>query len=132
MGDLDAGVFEIAQEDVDRDSRYSCATSSAGSRRSRSKPACRRPSASSHSRKMPHMWRPFYELADETVAAGGKMLVQGTSRWISTLLSFESTHALRQGAGMARYAQAAAGRTGSRAAESRDAPPSWSKLRAST
>src|SRR5439155_19533482 len=33
----------------------------------------------------------FYELVDDTVAAGGKMLVQGTSRWISTLLSFEST-----------------------------------------
>jgi N-acyl-D-amino-acid deacylase len=42
-------------------------------------------------RKMPQMWRAFYELVDDTVAAGGKMLVQGTSRWISTLLSFEST-----------------------------------------
>src|SRR5581483_1283921 len=42
-------------------------------------------------RKMPHIWRAFYELVDDTVAAGGKMLVQGTSRWISTLLSFEST-----------------------------------------
>jgi N-acyl-D-aspartate/D-glutamate deacylase len=42
-------------------------------------------------RKMPHIWRAFYDLVDDTVAAGGKMLVQGTSRWISTLLSFEST-----------------------------------------
>jgi len=40
---------------------------------------------------MPHIWRAFYELVDDTVAAGGKMLVQGTSRWISTLVSFEST-----------------------------------------
>jgi N-acyl-D-amino-acid deacylase len=52
LGELKAGVFEIAQEDVDRD---------------------------------------FFELADETAAAGGKMLIQGHSRSISTLLSFEST-----------------------------------------
>jgi ribonuclease Y len=42
-------------------------------------------------RKLPHDWRAFYQCVDDTIAAGGKMLVQGTSRWISTLLSFEST-----------------------------------------
>ena len=36
------------------------------------------------------MWRSFFYLADETVVAGGKMLVQTSSRCISVLLSFES------------------------------------------
>ena len=30
-------------------------------------------------------------MIDDTIAAGGKMLAQGTSRWISALLSFETT-----------------------------------------
>ena len=40
-------------------------------------------------------------MVDETVAAGGKMLVQGTSRWISALLSFETAMPFDKTAGMA-------------------------------
>ena len=73
------------------------------------------------SRRAPDYWRRFFELADETVAAGGQMFIQVHSRSLNVLLSFETTHAVRQAAGVARYPQAAAGGTGSGAAQSRDA-----------
>lgn len=90
MGDLHAGVFEIAQEDMDRDpelmrdflARLKALALETGVPTT---------FGGVYSRRAPHFWRPLFELADDTVAAGGKMLVQGTSRWISTLLSFEST-----------------------------------------
>jgi len=90
MGDLHAGVFEIAQEDVDRDPELM--RDFIG----RLKTLAVETSVPTtfgvvYSRKSPHFWRPFFELVDDTIAAGGKMLVQGTSRWISTLLSFETT-----------------------------------------
>jgi N-acyl-D-amino-acid deacylase len=89
MGDLGAGVFEIAQEDVPTPDRLQDFLG-------RMKSLALETGVPTtfgvvYFRKMPQMWRAFYELVDDTVAAGGKMLVQGTSRWISTLLSFEST-----------------------------------------
>jgi N-acyl-D-aspartate/D-glutamate deacylase len=89
MGDLGAGVFEIAQEDVPTPDRLRDFLA-------RLKSLALETHVPTtfgvvYFRKMPHIWRAFYELVDDTVAAGGKMLVQGTSRWISTLLSFEST-----------------------------------------
>jgi N-acyl-D-aspartate/D-glutamate deacylase len=41
--------------------------------------------------KAPDYWRPYFDLADETVAAGGKMFLQVHSRALNVLLSFEST-----------------------------------------
>jgi len=90
MGDLRSGVFEIAQEDMDRDpetmrdflGRLKALALETGVPTT---------FGGVYSRRAQHFWRPLFELADDTVAAGGKMLVQGTSRWISTLLSFEST-----------------------------------------
>ncbi|HJU09405.1 MAG TPA: amidohydrolase family protein [Candidatus Binataceae bacterium] len=89
MGDLGTGVFEIAQEDVPTPDRLH---DFLGRMKSLALET-RVPTTFGvvYFRKMPHIWRAFYELVDDTVAAGGKMLVQGTSRWISTLLSFEST-----------------------------------------
>ncbi|MBV8362552.1 MAG: amidohydrolase family protein [Deltaproteobacteria bacterium] len=89
MGELGAGVFEIAQEDVPTPDRLH---DFLGRLKSLALET-RVPTTFGvvYFRKMPQMWRAFYELVDDTVAAGGKMLVQGTSRWISTLLSFEST-----------------------------------------
>jgi N-acyl-D-aspartate/D-glutamate deacylase len=89
MGDLHAGVFEIAREDIDRDpekmrdyiSRLKALALSSGV------PIT---FGLTHSRKTPHTWRPMFEMVDDTNAAGGKMLVQGHSRSISTLLSFET------------------------------------------
>jgi len=89
MGDLKAGVFEIAQEDVPTPDKLHNFLG-------RLKALALETSVPTtfgvvQFRKMPNMWRAFYECVDDTIAAGGKMLVQGTSRWISTLLSFEST-----------------------------------------
>ncbi len=89
MGDLKAGVFEIAQEDVPTPDKLHDFLG-------RLKALALETNVPTtfgvvQFRKMPNMWRKFYECVDDTVAAGGKMLVQGTSRWISTLLSFEST-----------------------------------------
>ncbi|HLW69808.1 MAG TPA: amidohydrolase family protein [Candidatus Binataceae bacterium] len=89
MGDLGAGVFELAQEDIERDP-------------DRMRDFFDRLQALAldtkvpttfgviYSRKAPHTWRPYFQMIDETIAAGGRMLAQGTSRWISSLLSFET------------------------------------------
>jgi N-acyl-D-amino-acid deacylase len=89
MGDLHAGVFEIAREDIDRDpdkmrdyiGRLKTLAVSTGVPTT---------FGVTYSRKAPHTWRPMFEMVDDTNAAGGKMLVQGHSRSISTLLSFET------------------------------------------
>jgi len=90
MGDLGAGVFEIAQEDVDRDPAM-LRDFNARLKALALETGVPTTFGGISTRRAPQMWRALYELADETVAGGGKMLVQGTSRWISTLLSFEST-----------------------------------------
>jgi len=89
MGDLKAGVFEIAQEDLPTPERLHNFID-------RLKALALESNVPTtfgvvQFRKLPHDWRAFYQCVDDTIAAGGKMLVQGTSRWISTLLSFEST-----------------------------------------
>jgi len=90
LGELKTGVFEIAQEDVDRDPEllrdylHRLKTLAVET-------AVPTTFGAVYFRKLPGFWRHFFELADETAAAGGKMLIQGHSRSISTLLSFEST-----------------------------------------
>lgn len=89
MGELGAGVFEIAREDIDRDpdkmrdyiDRLKTLAVTTGVPTT---------FGVTYSRKAPHTWRPMFEMVDDTTAAGGKMLVQGHSRSISTLLSFET------------------------------------------
>jgi N-acyl-D-amino-acid deacylase len=89
MGDLGAGVFEIAQEDVDKspDVLHDFIARLKALALETKVPTT---FGAVYSRRAPHLWRPFFELADATVEAGGKMLIQGHSRWISTLLSFET------------------------------------------
>ena len=41
-------------------------------------------------RLAPDVWRPFYDVADEAAAIGGRIFVQCHSRHLSTLLSFET------------------------------------------
>jgi N-acyl-D-amino-acid deacylase len=41
-------------------------------------------------RMIPDFWRPYYALAEETAAAGGRMIVQAHSRALNVLLSFEA------------------------------------------
>jgi N-acyl-D-amino-acid deacylase len=89
MGELHAGVFEIAREEIERGpdqmrdyiSRLKALAVSTGVPTT---------FGVTYSRKTPHTWRPLFEMVDDTNAAGGKMLVQGHSRSISTLLSFET------------------------------------------
>jgi N-acyl-D-aspartate/D-glutamate deacylase len=90
MGEMRAGAFEIAREDIDRDpermrdyiTRLETLALDTGV------PIT---FGLTHSRKAPQTWRPLFQMVDETNAAGGKMLVQGHSRSISVLLSFETT-----------------------------------------
>jgi len=90
MGEMRAGVFEIARENNDRDpekmqdfiTRLKALAVDTGVPTT---------FGLTHSRKAPHTWRPFFQMVDDTTAAGGKMLVQGHSRSISVLISFETT-----------------------------------------
>ena len=41
-------------------------------------------------RVAPELWRPYFDLLDETAQAGGRMFAQVHSRALNTLLSFES------------------------------------------
>ncbi len=41
-------------------------------------------------RKQPNMWREQFAMVDETVAEGGKVMVQATSTWNGSLRSFET------------------------------------------
>jgi N-acyl-D-amino-acid deacylase len=89
MGDLHAGVFEIAREDIDRDAEKM------NDYMRRLKGLAIETGVPitfglNYSRKNPHVWRPMVQMVDETNAAGGKMLIQGHSRSISVLLSFET------------------------------------------
>jgi N-acyl-D-amino-acid deacylase len=89
MGDLGAGVFELAQEDVERDPER---MRDFLGRLQQLALDTKVPTTFGviYSRKSPHTWRPYFQMIDETIAAGGRMLAQGTSRWISSLLSFET------------------------------------------
>ena len=89
LGELNSGVFEIAGEDT-------------GLNPDRIQDYCNRLKALAvdtgvpvtfgmfSAPKAPDYWRPFFALADETAAAGGRMFIQVHSRPISVLQSFES------------------------------------------
>ena len=89
LGELNSGVFEIAGEDT-------------GLNPERIQDYCNRLKALAvdtgvpvtfgmfSAPKAPDYWRPFFALADETAAAGGRMFIQVHSRPISVLQSFES------------------------------------------
>jgi N-acyl-D-aspartate/D-glutamate deacylase len=89
MGDMNAGIFEIAGEDT-------------GLNPDRIQDYLDRLKALAvdtgvpvtygmfSSRKAPDYWRHFFKLADETAAAGGRMFIQVHSRSLNTLLSFQT------------------------------------------
>lgn len=89
MGELGAGVFEIASEAPGRNparqrdyfDRLKHLAVESG-----------RPVTFGFvsMRIAPEIWPPYYELANEVAAAGGRMFLQSHSRSISTLLSFKS------------------------------------------
>lgn len=90
MGRLGAGVFEMAKENNRDDAE-------------KAKDFYRRLKemavetgipvtfgALAHRNAKNNDWRPLFDLADDTVAAGGNMAVLATGRWGAILLSFES------------------------------------------
>lgn len=89
MGELNAGIFEIAGEDTglnpervnDYLSRLKALAVDTGV------PVT---FGMFSSRKAPDYWRPFFDLADETNVAGGRMFIQVHSRSLNVLLSFET------------------------------------------
>jgi N-acyl-D-aspartate/D-glutamate deacylase len=89
MGEMNAGVFEIAHEDT-------------GLNPERIRDYLDRLKALAidtgvpitfgmfSSRKAPDYWRHYFQLVDETAAAGGRMFVQVHSRSLNVVLSFET------------------------------------------
>jgi N-acyl-D-aspartate/D-glutamate deacylase len=89
MGDLGAGIFEIAGEDT-------------GAQGARLDDYLARLKALAidtsvpvtygmfSSRRAPDYWRHYFKLADETAVAGGRMFIQVHSRSLNILLSFET------------------------------------------
>jgi N-acyl-D-amino-acid deacylase len=89
MGDLGAGIFEIAGED----------TGAEGARLDDYLARLKALAVDTSvpvtygmfsSRRAPDYWRHYFKLADETAAAGGRMFIQVHSRSLNVLLSFET------------------------------------------
>ena len=89
MGELNAGVFEIANEDARFDperideylGRLKALAVDTGV------PVT---FGMFSSRQAPNMWQPFFTLADETAVAGGRIFIQVHSRPLNVVLSFET------------------------------------------
>lgn len=89
MGDLGAGIFEIASEEVGRDpakqreyhERLKSLAVESG-----------RPVTWGmfSTKKAPEIWAPYMDLLDETAEAGGTMFAQVHSRALTVLMSFET------------------------------------------
>ena len=89
MGEVGGGIFELASEEPGRSPRRqrdyfdrlkNLAVES----------GCPVTFGMPYIRIAPELWPAYYDLANETAAAGGRMFVQAHSRSISTLLSFKS------------------------------------------
>ncbi|MGO9451805.1 MAG: N-acyl-D-amino-acid deacylase family protein [Candidatus Binataceae bacterium] len=89
MGDLGAGIFEIAGEDTgvegERLDNYLARLKALAV--DTSVPVT---FGMFSSRRAPNYWRRYFETADETAAAGGRMFIQVHSRSLNLLLSFET------------------------------------------
>ncbi len=89
MGELNAGIFEIAGEDTgvegDRLDDYLARLKALAI-------DTRVPVTFGmfSTRRAPDYWRNYFTLADETAAAGGRMFIQVHSRSLNVLLSFET------------------------------------------
>ena len=93
MGELNAGVFEIASEDTGRNperiqeylGRLKALAVESG------RPVTYGMFAS---RRAPEVWPHFFSVADEAAAEGGRIFIQVHSRSLSVVLSFETTMTL--------------------------------------
>jgi N-acyl-D-aspartate/D-glutamate deacylase len=89
MGEMNAGVFEIANEDArfDRERIHEYLGRLKALAVDTGVPIT---FGMFSSHQAPDLWRPFFTLADETAAAGGRMFIQVHSRPLSIVLSFET------------------------------------------
>jgi len=92
MGELNAGIFEIAGEGVDRSSGGEDARRDYHRRLRELAVETGRPvTFGLFGRKdAPGIWREYVRLIDETAAAGGRMFAQVHSRALSAILSFKT------------------------------------------
>jgi N-acyl-D-aspartate/D-glutamate deacylase len=92
MGDLNAGIFELAGEGVDRSVGGEEARGDYHRRLRELAVATGRPiTFGLFGRKdAPGIWREYVRLIDETMAAGGRMFAQVHSRALSAILSFKT------------------------------------------
>lgn len=89
LSDLDAGLVEIANEDIGRDP----VAQRAYQERLRDLAVeSGRPLTFGmfSSRRAPDVWPPYFALLDETAALGGRMFIQAHSRALNVLMSFET------------------------------------------
>ncbi len=91
MGDLNAGLFEIAGEGVDRASGDPGLREYHERLRDLAVETGRPVTFGVFSRRgVPGVWKKYMDLLDETAAAGGRMFAQAHSRSLSALLSFKT------------------------------------------
>ena len=85
MGELNAGLFEIAGEGVDRKPATRRARLAYAAARPRGRVEGRSPFGCS-TREPPGTWKKYLDLLDETAAMGGRMFAQAHSRSLGALL----------------------------------------------
>ena len=91
MGDLNAGIFELAGEGVDRAAGDPALREYHVRLRDLAVETGRPITFGVFSRRsVPDVWRKYLALLDETAAAGGRMFAQVHSRSLSALLSFKT------------------------------------------
>ena len=90
MGELGAGVMEFSRESTDKDPE------ARKDEQARMKKLCVETGvpftfgSSWYHRYAPDVWRNQFDFVDDTIAEGGKMLIQGTATWNGSLRSFET------------------------------------------
>jgi N-acyl-D-aspartate/D-glutamate deacylase len=91
MGEMNAGIFELAGEGVDREVGHPGLKDYQARLRDLAVETGRPVTFGLFSRKdAPEVWRTYAALLDETAAAGGRMFAQVHSRWLSAILSFKT------------------------------------------
>lgn len=89
MGDMNAGIFEIAGEDT-LNNPEALQDYTTRLRQLAVDTGVPTTFGTFSRRYAPDYWRPYFDMADQTAAEGGRMFVQVHSRSISIVLSFET------------------------------------------
>jgi N-acyl-D-aspartate/D-glutamate deacylase len=90
MSGLGAGIMEFSRESTDKDPE------ARKDEQARMKKLCIESGvpftfgSSWYHRGTPNVWRGQFDMVDDTIAEGGKMLIQGTATWNGSLRSFET------------------------------------------